>query len=165
MPHCYHTHTYLRLVEICAIICTYTSRYTYIMHKCVYTVTLDIECWNDLKVEKIDWAKSINLFPDEFIHSSVQELSLPRPVDRTWSGIYEAMAAHSRYIPLGQKLLQKITDIISELGEWRRFSISPTPDSCFCYTLIINPLHPHCNLKCATLWSVHYGLFFCLDGV
>ena len=31
------------------------------MHKCVYTVTLDIECWNDLKVEKIDWAKSINL--------------------------------------------------------------------------------------------------------
>ena len=33
------------------------------MHKCVYTVTLDIECWDDLKVEKIDWAKSINLFP------------------------------------------------------------------------------------------------------
>ena len=77
----HHTHTYLRLVEICAIICTYTSRYTYIMHKCVYTVTLDIECWNDLKVDKIDWAKSINLFPDEFIHSSVQELTSPRPVD------------------------------------------------------------------------------------
>jgi len=56
------------------------------MHKCVYTVTLDIECWNDLKVEKIDWAKSINLFPDEFIHSSVQERTLPRPVDSIWSG-------------------------------------------------------------------------------
>jgi len=51
------------------------------MHKRVYTVTLDIECWDDLKVEKIDWAKSINLFPDEFIHSSVQERTLPRPVD------------------------------------------------------------------------------------
>ena len=76
-------HTYLRLVEICAIICTYTSRYTYIMHKRVYTVTLDIECWDDLKVDKIDWARSINLFPDEFIHSSVQERTLPRPVDRT----------------------------------------------------------------------------------
>jgi len=52
------------------------------MYKRTYTVTLDIECWDDLKVEKIDWAKSINLFPDEFIHSSVKELSLPRPVDR-----------------------------------------------------------------------------------
>jgi len=59
------------------------------MHKCVYTVTLDIECWNDLKVDKINWAKAINLFPDEFIHSSVQELTLPRPVDRTWSGTIE----------------------------------------------------------------------------
>ena len=52
-----------------------------IMHKCVYTVTLDIECWNDLKVDKIDWAKAINLFPDEFIHSSVTERLSPRPVD------------------------------------------------------------------------------------
>ena len=63
------------------IMCVYTSRY--IMHKCVYTVTLDIECWDDLKVEKIDWAKKINLFPDEFIHCSVQERTSPRPVDRT----------------------------------------------------------------------------------
>ena len=63
------------------ILDVYTSRY--IMHKRVYTVTLDIECWDDLKVEKIDWAKSINLFPDEFIHSSVQEHPLPRLVDRT----------------------------------------------------------------------------------
>ena len=71
---CHHIHTYLHLVEMCAIICTYTSRYTYIMHKRVYTVTLDIECWDDLKVEQIDWAKSINLFPDEFIHSNTQLL-------------------------------------------------------------------------------------------
>ena len=87
------------------------------MHKRVYTVTLDIECWDDLKLDSIDWAKRVGLFPDEFIHSSVQEHPLPRLVDRTRSGTYEAMAAHPRYIPLGQKLLQKITDIISELGE------------------------------------------------
>ena len=74
-------HTYLHLDETCAIICTYTSRYTYIMHKFLYTVTLDIECLNDLKVDKINWAKAINLFPDEFIHSSVQERTSPRPVD------------------------------------------------------------------------------------
>ena len=78
---CHHIHTYLHLVEICAIICTYTSRYTYIMHKRVYTVTLDIECWDDLKVEKIDWAKSINLFPDEFIHSNTKLLENGVPVD------------------------------------------------------------------------------------
>ena len=51
------------------------------MRKRTYTVTLDIDCWDDLKVDKIDWAKAINLFPDEFIHSSVQELDMPRPVD------------------------------------------------------------------------------------
>ena len=111
------------------------------MHKRVYTVTLDIECLDDLKLDSIDWAKRVGLFPDEFIHSSVQEHPLPRLVDRTWSGTYESKRAN-RYIPDRQKLLQKITDIISELGEWRRFSISPTPDSCFCYTLIITPLHP-----------------------
>ena len=88
------THIYLTYVRDSCILDVYTSRYTYIMHKRVYTVTLDIECWDDLKVEKIDWAKSINLFPDEFIHSSVQELSLPRPVDRTWSGTIEVDGNH-----------------------------------------------------------------------
>ena len=78
---CHHIHTYLHLVEMCAIICTYTSRYTYIMHKRVYTVTLDIECWDDLKVEQIDWAKSINLFPDEYIHSSIQDRAAGTSVD------------------------------------------------------------------------------------
>ena len=144
------------------IICVYTSRY--IMHKRVYTVTLDIECWDDLKLDSIDWAKRVGLFPDEFIHSSVQEHPLPRLVDRTWSGTIEVDRAN-RYIPAGQKLLQKITNIISELGEWRRFSISPTPDSCFCYTLIIIEYQTHFNLECATLWSVYYRLFFVWDGV
>ena len=64
------------------IICVYTSRY--IMHKRVYTVTLDIECWDDLKLDSIDWAKRVGLFPDEYIHSSVQELTSPRPVDSIW---------------------------------------------------------------------------------
>ena len=54
-----------------------------IMHKRVYTVTLDIECWDDLKVEQIDWAKSINLFPDEYIHSSIQDRAAGTVVDRT----------------------------------------------------------------------------------
>ena len=129
-----HIHIYLTHALDSCILDVYTSRY--IMHKCVYTVTLDIECWDDLKVEKIDWAKSINLFPDEFIHSSVQERTSPRPVDRAWSGTIK-VDRENRYIPAGQKLLQKITDIISELGEWRMFSISPTSDSCFCYTFII----------------------------
>ena len=57
-----------------------------IMHKRVYTVTLDIECWDDLKVEQIDWAKSINLFPDEFIHSDTKLLENGVPVDSIWSG-------------------------------------------------------------------------------
>ena len=78
---CVHILTYLTHALDSCILDVYTSRY--IMHKRVYTVTLDIECWDDLKVEKIDWAKSINLFPDEFIHSSVQERTSPRPVDRT----------------------------------------------------------------------------------
>ena len=63
------------------ILDVYTSRYTYIMHKRVYTVTLDIECWDDLKVDNIDWAKAINLFPDEFIHSSTKLHEDGVPVD------------------------------------------------------------------------------------
>ena len=144
------------------ILDVYTSRY--IMHKRVYTVTLDIECWDDLKLDSIDWAKRVGLFPDEFIHSSVQEHPLPRLVDRTWSGTNESKRAN-RYIPARQKLLQKITDIISELGEWRRFSISPTPASCSCYKHNIIEYKTHFNLECATFLSVHYELFFVWDGV
>ena len=144
------------------IMCVYTSRY--IMHKRVYMVTLDIECWDDLKLDSIDWAKRVGLFPDEFIHSSVQEHPLPRLVDRTWSGTIKSKRAN-RYIPARQELLQKITDIISELGEWRRFSISPTPDSCFCYTLIIIEYQTEFKVPCATFLSVYYGLFFVCDGV
>ena len=156
-------HTHLHICTRCAILDVHFEIHI-IMHKRVYTVTLDIECWDDLKVDKIDWARSINLFPDEFIHSSVQERTSPRPVDRTWSGTIEGQRAN-RYIPARQKLLQKITDIISELGEWRRFSISPTQDSYTCYKHIIIEYHSVCKLVCATLWSVHYGLFFGVNGV
>ena len=61
--------------------CIHFEIHTYIMYKRTYTVTLDIECWDDLKVEKIDWAKSINLFPDEFIHSNTKLLEDRVPVD------------------------------------------------------------------------------------
>ena len=79
---CHHMHTYIASRrDMCYHMYIHFEIHI-IMHKRVYTVTLDIECWDDLKVEKIDWAKKINLFPDEFIHSSVQERTSPRPVDR-----------------------------------------------------------------------------------
>ena len=77
---CVHILTYLTHALDSCILDVYTSRY--IMHKRVYTVTLDIECWDDLKLDSIDWAKRVGLFPDEYIHSSVQERTSPRPVDR-----------------------------------------------------------------------------------
>ena len=78
---CAYTHILDTRTRFMYTRCIHFEIHTYIMYKRTYTVTLDIECWDDLKVEKIDWAKSINLFPDEFIHSSVKELTLPRPVD------------------------------------------------------------------------------------
>ena len=47
-----HTHTYLHLVEICAIICTYTSRLNYVRENMI--IMLDI-----------DWGNS-----DRYIHTS-----------------------------------------------------------------------------------------------
>ena len=73
-------HTYLHTCTRYAILDVHFEIHI-IMHKRVYTVTLDIECWDDLKVTKIDWAKRIGLFPDEYIHSSVQELETARTVD------------------------------------------------------------------------------------
>ena len=73
-------HTYLHTCTRYAILDVHFEIHI-IMHKCVYTVTLDIECWDDLKLDEIDWAKRVGLFPDEYIHSSVQEHQLPRLVD------------------------------------------------------------------------------------
>ena len=75
-----YAHIHTHYIEICAILDVHFEIHI-IMHKRVYTVTLDIECWDDLKVDKIDWAKRIGLFPDEYIHSSVQELETARTVD------------------------------------------------------------------------------------
>ena len=55
---------------------THRDYCTGIMHKKCYTVTLDIECWDDLPIHKVDWAKAISLFPDEYIHSSICEREL-----------------------------------------------------------------------------------------
>ena len=77
--------SYAHILDICSRFmytrCIHFEIHTYIMYKRTYTVTLDIECWDDLKVEKIDWAKSINLFPDEFIHSNTKLLRDGVPVD------------------------------------------------------------------------------------
>ena len=77
-----YAHIHMHLVEICAILDVHFEIHI-IMHKRVYTVTLDIECWDDLKIHSIDWAKAINLFPDEYIHSSVQDRVAGKTVDRT----------------------------------------------------------------------------------
>jgi len=71
-----HIHTHIDISTRCAIICTYTSRLLHSMHKRCYTITLDVECWDDLPIHDIDWAKAINLFPDEYIHSSICEREL-----------------------------------------------------------------------------------------
>ena len=76
-----HTHIYLtRHLDVCYHMYIHFEIHI-IMHKRVYTVTLDIECWDDLKLDKIDWAKRVGLFPDEYIHSNVTERLSPRPVD------------------------------------------------------------------------------------
>ena len=49
---CQHTHIYLHLVEICAIICTYTSRLTYVRDNMIIMLG-------------IDWGNS-----DRYIHTS-----------------------------------------------------------------------------------------------
>ncbi len=36
-------------------------------------VTLDIECYDDLDVENIDWKELLELEGDEEVHSSVKE--------------------------------------------------------------------------------------------
>ena len=153
---CIPTHT-LHLVEIHAIICTYTSRY--IMHKRVYTVTLDIECWDDLKVDKIDWARSINLFPDEFIHSSVKELTLPRPVDSIW-GV-------TIWRSTGESLHPSSTGIVTEdyryyfRARWvTKVFYQSYPRLLFLLYTHYNRISQHCKLECATLWTVTLRVVF-----
>ena len=159
-----HILIYLTYVRNSCILDVYTSRYTYIMHKCVYTVTLDIECWNDLKVDKINWAKAINLFPDEFIHSSVQERTLPRPVDSIWG----VTICRSK----GESLHPSWTGIVTKdyryyfRARWvTKVFYQSYPRLLFLLYTHYNRISQHCNLVCATFLSVYYGLFFYADGV
>ena len=42
-------------------------------HKRLVRVTLDIECYDDLDVEHIDWKDLLELEGDETVHSSTKE--------------------------------------------------------------------------------------------
>ena len=44
-----------------------------IAQKRLVRVTLDIECYDDLDVENIDWKELLELEGDEGVHSSVKE--------------------------------------------------------------------------------------------
>ena len=44
-----------------------------IAQKRIVRVTLDIECYDDLDVENIDWKELLELEGDEEVHSSVKE--------------------------------------------------------------------------------------------
>lgn len=44
-----------------------------IAQKRLVRVTLDIECYDDLDVENIDWKELLELEGDEEVHSSVKE--------------------------------------------------------------------------------------------
>ena len=45
-----------------------------IAQKRLVRVTLDIECYDDLDVENIDWKELLELEGDEEVHSSVKEI-------------------------------------------------------------------------------------------
>jgi len=44
-----------------------------IAQKRLVRVTLDIECYDDLDVENIDWKELLELEGDEEVHSSIKE--------------------------------------------------------------------------------------------
>ena len=133
---------------------TLRDTHTYIMYKRTYTVTLDIECWDDLKVEKIDWAKSINLFPDEFIHSSVQEHPLPRPVDSIW-GV-------TIWRSTGESLHPSWTEIVTE--DYRYYFRARWVTKVFyqSYPRLLFLLYTHYNPATSTLQPLVCHFFKCL---
>ena len=45
-----------------------------IAQKRLVRVTLDIECYDDLDLERLNWADILDLEGDESIHSSIKEL-------------------------------------------------------------------------------------------
>jgi hypothetical protein len=45
-----------------------------VTNKRLVRVTLDIECYDDLDLEELDWNDILGLEGDESVHSSVKEL-------------------------------------------------------------------------------------------
>ena len=43
-------------------------------HKRIVCVTLDIECYDDLYLEDLDWKSLLDLEGDENVHVSIKEL-------------------------------------------------------------------------------------------
>lgn len=43
--------------------------------KRIVSVTLDIECYDDLDVEDLDWREMLDLQGDEKVHVSIKELA------------------------------------------------------------------------------------------
>jgi len=43
-------------------------------HKRIVSVTLDIECYDDLDLEDIDWRDILDLQGDERVHVNIKEL-------------------------------------------------------------------------------------------
>jgi hypothetical protein len=48
-----------------------------IAQKRLVQVTLDIECYDDLDVENIDWKDLLDLEGDETVYSSIKEQEFP----------------------------------------------------------------------------------------
>ena len=44
-------------------------------HKRIVSVTLDIECYDDLELENLDWREVLDLQGDEKVHVNIKELA------------------------------------------------------------------------------------------
>ena len=44
-------------------------------HKRIVSVTLDIECYDDLELENLDWREVLDLQGDENVHVNIKELA------------------------------------------------------------------------------------------
>ena len=47
----------------------------YTLHKRIVSVTLDIECYDDLELEDLDWREVLDLQGDEKVYVNIKELA------------------------------------------------------------------------------------------
>ena len=47
----------------------------YTLHKRIVSVTLDIECYDDLDLESLDWNEVLGLEGDENVNVNIRELA------------------------------------------------------------------------------------------